>query len=112
MEEVRFTKYNELIVNDILRTQNKIENTELKTIGEKFVICAGALAITHGALMSDDISFTAGIFVGAASIAALVYTKNKIKNLKAEEKTLIKKVVEIIMSKKGENSLSLFLFLN
>ena len=45
MEEVRFTKDNELIVNDILRTQNKIENTELKTIGEKFVICAGALAI-------------------------------------------------------------------
>ena len=91
MEEVRFTKDNELIVNDILRTQNKIGNEELKTVGEEFVICTGALAITHGALMSNDISLIAGIFVGATSIAALVYTKKKIKSLKAEEKILIKK---------------------
>ena len=95
MEEVRFTKDNELIVNDILKTQNKIGNEELKIIGEKFVICAGALAITHGILMSNDIFFTAGIFVEASSMAALIYTKKKTENLKTEEKSLIKKVVEI-----------------
>ena len=45
--------------------------------------------------MSNDIFFTAGIFVEASSMAALIYTKKKTENLKTEEKSLIKKVVEI-----------------
>lgn len=90
MEEVRFTKDNELIVNDILKNQNKIENEELKKIGEKFVICAGALAVTHGFLMSNDISFTAGVFAGTMGLITLLHTKKISKTLENNQKKLIK----------------------
>lgn len=60
----------------------KIKSEKQALYSKGLILLPGLTAMAHGALMNNEHSFAVGIFTGAASTAALVYTKQKVKKIK------------------------------
>lgn len=82
----------ELINNDVMQTEDEITKEQIKIIGEKFVICAGAILLAHGILCRDINSYYAAIALETPAITLLQCSKLNLEQLQTHHQLIKRKV--------------------